>query len=199
MGRRARDRLLAARQPAPGEPQPQRHHRPPTRSSRALGRALGSHRAILDGEIVAFDAARAAELRRALAAHARLLAAPGARRLPGDTGHVCDLRPAVAGRPPADRAPLHRAPPGLAALTLDGEGWQTPDHVIGHGREPLDASAAGALRASSRSRSTAPTSRAAARALGQAQDVERAGARDRRLDAGSGPPARARSARCCSA
>ncbi len=35
-----------------------------------LSRALGSHSAILDGEIVAFDARRAPELRGAAAAHA---------------------------------------------------------------------------------------------------------------------------------
>ena len=41
------------------------------RARRGSSRALGSHSAILDGEIVAFDARRAAELRGAAAAHAR--------------------------------------------------------------------------------------------------------------------------------
>ena len=37
----------------------------------AMGAALGSHRAILDGEIVAFDSAWTPQLRGAPAAHAR--------------------------------------------------------------------------------------------------------------------------------
>ncbi len=48
-----------------------------------LGRDLGSHQAVLDGEIVAFDEDGQAELRRAAVAHARRLArgrARGSRR-----------------------------------------------------------------------------------------------------------------------
>ena len=81
-----------------------------------LNRALSHHRAVLDGEIVALDAERQAELRRAAAAHARRLGdrrpAPGQ----GDAGHLRHLRPAVARRPLAHGAALHRAPraPGRA-------------------------------------------------------------------------------------
>ena len=47
-----------------------------------LDRALGSHHAVLDGEIVAFDERGAPELRPPAAAHARRLARAGAARSP---------------------------------------------------------------------------------------------------------------------
>ena len=58
-----------------------------------LNRQLSSHSAMLDGEIVAFDARRQAELRRAAAAHARRLAggAPSGSAAE-QPGHVHDLR-----------------------------------------------------------------------------------------------------------
>ena len=86
------------------------HHRRAIRSSRALNRALHEHAAILDGEIVAFDARGPPELPGAPAAHARR--ARGARAATRGRGprHLRGLRPAVARRPLADRPPLRRAP-----------------------------------------------------------------------------------------
>ena len=75
-----------------------------------LDRALGSREAVLDGELVAFDAqgGRASALCSSgctspRAQQAQRLAETYARDLR-------DLRPAVARRPFADRAPLRRAP-----------------------------------------------------------------------------------------
>ena len=57
VGRRARARLRASGgRVRLREPQRQRHHRRATRSCAGLGRALGARDAVLDGEIVAFDA-----------------------------------------------------------------------------------------------------------------------------------------------
>ena len=55
VGRRARDRALRARAACAPLAQPQRHHARYPELAR-LNRALSHHRAILDGEIVAFDA-----------------------------------------------------------------------------------------------------------------------------------------------
>jgi bifunctional non-homologous end joining protein LigD len=106
-----------------------------------LGRALGSHSAILDGEIVAFDA----EGRPSFAAlqHRMQVASKAqAQRLAKGNpvtymvfdllwldGHTLMELPYVERR---ER---------LTSLRLAGESWQTPEHVLGRGKDVLKASA----------------------------------------------------------
>jgi len=106
-----------------------------------LNRALSSHSAILDGEIVAFDASGRPSF-AALQRRMHVASRAQARRLMKDTpvtyvlfdllwldGHsLMDL-------PYADRREL------LSALRLTGESWQTPDYVVGEGEALLEASA----------------------------------------------------------
>ena len=65
VGRRARAGLLRARPAAAGGAQRQRHHAALSRAARGSTARCSSHSAILDGEVVAFDDAGPAELRRA--------------------------------------------------------------------------------------------------------------------------------------
>ena len=97
--------------------------------------------AILDGEIVAFDERRPAELRRAAAAHARglkLAGASGWRRARPVTYMIFDLLwldgHSLMGLPYPSAA-------SAWALELTGESWQTPEHLIGKGSAVLKASA----------------------------------------------------------
>ncbi len=138
-----------------------------------LNRALSHHRAILDGEVVAFDADGPAELRSAAAAHAPRLGVGGPP--PGARGarDLRDLRPAVARRPFADGPALRRAPRAagrarperraLAHARARGRPWRR--HARGqrragpggrHGQAPgLDLRAGAAQRrAGSRSRTS---------------------------------------------
>jgi bifunctional non-homologous end joining protein LigD len=103
--------------------------------------ALGSHSAVLDGELVAFDG----EGRPSFAALQRRMHTASreqARRLAKGTpvtyaifdvlwldGHSLMAQPYSARREQ------------LAALALSGERWQTPDYVVGQGRALLEASA----------------------------------------------------------
>ena len=88
VGRRARDRLLAARAACAWRAATCNDITASYPELARLGRALGSHRAILDGEIVAFDERRPAELRRACsgactsARRARPRGSPRASRSP---------------------------------------------------------------------------------------------------------------------
>jgi bifunctional non-homologous end joining protein LigD len=110
-----------------------------------LARALGSHRAVLDGEIVAFDAdgrpsfgALAQRIHVSSPARARRLA----QELPA-TYVIFDLLwldgHSLLERPYVERRRM------LAGLGLRGERWQTPDHIVGRGRETFEASAAAGL------------------------------------------------------
>jgi bifunctional non-homologous end joining protein LigD len=110
-----------------------------------LGRALGSHRAVLDGEIVAFDAAGRPSF-GALAQRMGVSSPTRAKRLAASspvTYVIFDLLwldgHSLMERPYAER---RRA---LAELGLRGERWQTPEHIVGRGRETLRASAEAGL------------------------------------------------------
>ncbi len=105
-----------------------------------LNRALSSHSAVLDGEIVAFDDEGKPSF-EALQRRMNVGSAAQSRRLSRDrpvTYMIFDLLwldgHSVMDLTYAQRREL------LAALELDGERWQTPEHVVGHGAEILAAS-----------------------------------------------------------
>jgi bifunctional non-homologous end joining protein LigD len=107
----------------------------------AMNTALGSHSAVLDGEIVALDGtgrpsfeALARRMHTASRAKARKLA----KGIPV-TYVIFDLLW-------LDGHSLMRTPYGerrrqLAALALSGESWQAPEHVVGEGKALLTATA----------------------------------------------------------
>jgi bifunctional non-homologous end joining protein LigD len=105
-----------------------------------IGRDLGSHQAVLDGEIVAFAEGGRPSF-GALQQRMHVASREVARRLAKSTpvtymifdllwldGHT------LMGLPYAERRAR------LAELQLSGESWQTPEHVVGHGSELLQAS-----------------------------------------------------------
>jgi bifunctional non-homologous end joining protein LigD len=105
-----------------------------------LDRALGSHQAVLDGEIVAFDSEGRPNFGR-LQQRMHIASREHARRLAKQTPvsyMIFDLLwldgHSLMELPYAER----RAQ--LAELALDGEAWQTPEHVVGHGKQLLKAS-----------------------------------------------------------
>ena len=106
-----------------------------------LNRALSSHEAILDGEIVAFDehgrpsfAALQRRMHVGSAAQAKRLA-----KASPVTYMLFDLLwldgHSLMTLPYSERREL------LAALDLNGTSWQTPEHLIGSGADVLRASA----------------------------------------------------------
>jgi bifunctional non-homologous end joining protein LigD len=106
-----------------------------------IDRALGSHRAVLDGEIVAFDSDGRPSFGR-LQQRMHVASREQARRLSKHTPvtyMVFDLLwldgHSLMALPYTERRAR------LAELDLSGESWQTPEHVVGHGRELLAASA----------------------------------------------------------
>ncbi len=110
-----------------------------------LARALGSRRAVLDGEIVAFDADGRPSF-GALARRMHVSSPARARRLAEElpvTYVIFDLLwldgHSLLERPYVERRRM------LAELGLRGERWQTPDHIVGRGRETFEASAAAGL------------------------------------------------------
>jgi bifunctional non-homologous end joining protein LigD len=107
----------------------------------AMNAALGSHRAVLDGEIVAFDddghpsfEALAQRMHTASRAKSRKLA----KGTPV-TYVIFDLLwldgHSLMGAPYGERRTQ------LAALALSGESWQTPEHILGEGKALLAATA----------------------------------------------------------
>jgi len=105
-----------------------------------IDRALGSHRAVLDGEIVAFDGEGRPSFGR-LQQRMHVASREQARRLSKQTPvsyMVFDLLwldgHSLMGMPYVERRAR------LAELGLSGESWQTPEHVVGHGSELLEAS-----------------------------------------------------------
>ena len=135
---------------------------------RALGDALGSTDAVLDGEIVAARRRRASELRAAAAAHARAAPRPsraGSRASAPSSACSSTCSGSTATRRASCRTPTaagcssssrSRARRGRRRRTTIGDG----DAVLSRRR------ASSASRASSPSGSTAPTNRAAARTRG---------------------------------
>ncbi|MGO9321165.1 MAG: DNA ligase D [Solirubrobacteraceae bacterium] len=103
--------------------------------------ALGSHSAVLDGEIVAFDGGGRPRF-EALAQRMHTASRAQARRLAKGTPVtyvIFDLL-WLDGHS-LMREPYSKRRERLAALALSGESWQTPDHVVGEGRALLAATA----------------------------------------------------------
>ncbi len=104
-----------------------------------MNRALSMHRAILDGEIVAFDAQGRPSF-EALQGRMHLTREAQVRRLAKDapvTFMAFDLL-WLDGQSLMDRTYLERRA-ALRALLADGERWQVPDHVVGGGEQLLAA------------------------------------------------------------
>ncbi|MFL5847285.1 MAG: DNA ligase D [Solirubrobacteraceae bacterium] len=110
-----------------------------------LNRALSSHRAILDGEVVAFDAEGRPSF-GALQGRMHLTGASHIRRLAraNPVSYVIFDLLWLDGHSLL-REPYEARRAALADLGLNGERWQTPDYVHGHGAEVLAASAAQGL------------------------------------------------------
>ena len=109
---------------------------------KALNRALSSHRAILDGEIVAFDEDGRPSFGR-LQGRMHVSSEAAARRRVKDTPVayiVFDLLwldgHSLMDLPYAERRARCKE------LELQGPHWQTPDHVVGNGAAVLEASRA---------------------------------------------------------
>ncbi len=106
-----------------------------------LNAALGSHSAVLDGELVAFDRdgqPSFAALQRRMHTASRAQARRLAKGTPV-TYVIFDLL-WLDGHS-LMREPYSERRKQLAALALSGESWQTPDHVVGQGAQLLAASA----------------------------------------------------------
>jgi bifunctional non-homologous end joining protein LigD len=110
-----------------------------------LARALGSHRAILDGEIVSLDSEGRPSFGK-LARRMGVSSPARAKRLAASapvTYVIFDLL-WLDGHSLMER-PYEERRRRLAELGLRGECWQTPEHIVGHGRETLAASEAAGL------------------------------------------------------
>ena len=106
---------------------------------RALNRALSSHEALLDGEIVAFDAEGRPSFER-LQQRMNLTGESAIRRRARELPVVYvvfDLLH-LDGHPLLD-LPYERRRARLVELGLDGPHWQTPAHHVGHGAALLEA------------------------------------------------------------
>jgi bifunctional non-homologous end joining protein LigD len=110
-----------------------------------LVRALGSHSAILDGEIVAFDSDQRpsfAALQRRMHVASKAQAQRLAKGTPV-TYMIFDLL-WLDGHSLMELPYLERRE-RLASLALKAERWQTPEHILGGGERVLKASAAQGL------------------------------------------------------
>ncbi|HEY0515526.1 MAG TPA: DNA ligase D, partial [Solirubrobacteraceae bacterium] len=106
-----------------------------------LSRSLGSRSAVLDGEIVAFDAEARPSFSR-LQQRMHVASREQARRLAKHTPVIYIIFDllwleghSLMGLPYAERRER------LRELALNGESWQTPEHVVGNGAALLQASA----------------------------------------------------------
>jgi bifunctional non-homologous end joining protein LigD len=107
----------------------------------AMNAALGSHRAVLDGEIVAFDGDGRPSF-EALAQRMHTASRAKARKLAKGTPVtyvIFDLL-WLDGHS-LMRAPYSERRSQLAALALSGGSWQTPEHIVGEGKALLAATA----------------------------------------------------------
>ena len=107
---------------------------------KALNRALSSHRAILDGEVVAFDEHDRPSFGR-LQSRMHVASESTARRRAKEVPVayvVFDLL-WLDGHPLVQLAYEERRA-RLKALGLNGPAWQTPDHLVGNGAAVLNAS-----------------------------------------------------------
>ena len=111
---------------------------------RELGRALGSQEAILDGEVVAFDAGRPSFQK--LQGRMHLTSEHAVRRLAASDPVVYMVFDVVfldgrslTGLPYEERREV------LLGLGLDGPTWQTPAHHVGDGQALLELSRAQGL------------------------------------------------------
>jgi bifunctional non-homologous end joining protein LigD len=112
---------------------------------KALNRALSSHRAILDGEIVAFDDNGRPSFGR-LQGRMHVSSEAAARRRVKDTPVVYVVFDLLwlDGHSLMDQ-PYEERRARLQELELQGRHWQTPDHVVGSGTAVLEASRASGL------------------------------------------------------
>ena len=110
-----------------------------------LNRALSSHRAILDGEIVAFDAEGRPSF-EALQGRMHLTSESQVRRLAKShpVSYVIFDLLWLDGHSLL-REPFEARRARLAELALDGDRWQVPEYVVGQGAEVLAASKAQGL------------------------------------------------------
>ncbi|MGH2839886.1 MAG: DNA ligase D [Solirubrobacteraceae bacterium] len=107
---------------------------------KALNRALSSHRAILDGEIVAFDEDGRPSFGR-LQSRMHVSSESAARRRAKDVpvAYIAFDLLWLDGHSLLE-LPYEERRARLQALELDGPAWQTPDHVVGNGAAVLEAS-----------------------------------------------------------
>jgi bifunctional non-homologous end joining protein LigD len=112
---------------------------------RALNRALSSHRAILDGEIVAFGEDGRPSFGR-LQSRMHIASESAARRRAKEVPVVYLIFDLLwlDGHSLMDR-PYAQRRARLQELQLQGASWQTPDHVVGDGAAVLEASRANGL------------------------------------------------------
>ena len=165
---------------------------------RALGRALGTREAMLDGEVVAFDG-RPAELPAPAGRACTSTSERAVRRLVAvRAGRLHDLRPAVPRRALADgRCPTRSAARSCSSSASTAPTWQTPAHHVGDGAALLEASRAQGLEGIVAKRLDCPYA-PGRRSSGwvKVKNVRRADVGGRRLAAGRGrplgPPRRAR-------
>jgi bifunctional non-homologous end joining protein LigD len=112
---------------------------------RELGRALGAREAVLDGEVVAFDAEGRPSFQR-LQGRMHLTSEPAVRRLAERepvTYVIFDLL-FLEGHSLMD-LPYAERRERLLELDLNGPTWQTPAHHVGDGAALLEASRASGL------------------------------------------------------
>ncbi|MDQ3849466.1 MAG: DNA ligase D, partial [Actinomycetota bacterium] len=107
---------------------------------RPLNRALSSHRAILDGEIVAFDDDGRPSFGR-LQGRMHVASESAARRRAKEVPVVYVIFDVLwlDGHPLLE-LPYSERRARLSALALEGPAWQTPEHVVGDGAAVLEAS-----------------------------------------------------------
>ncbi len=152
-----------------------------------LNRALSSHSAVLDGEVVAFDADGRPSF-EALQRRIGITSRSQAKRLAASTPvayMIFDLL-WLDGHSLME-LPYEQRREQLHALALDGDSWRTPEHVVGHGEALLDRELRAGARGHRRQAPRLPLPAGAPLELvGEDQDGGPPGVRDRRLGAREG-------------